>query len=85
MQNGLTVMPVTSDDFVYALRRALDPKLASHNVWYLKLTKIKNTADVAEGKKPLEALGITAVDKHTVCFELEGKVPYFIVMSLLTA
>ncbi|MGR5132368.1 ABC transporter substrate-binding protein [Vibrio alfacsensis] len=72
---------VTADDFVYALRRALDPKLASPNVWYLKLTQIRNIADVAEGKKPLEDLGITAVDKHTVRFELESKVPYFIAMT----
>lgn len=43
--------PVTADDFVYSLRRAVDPKIASPNVWYLKLTKIKNIADVAEGKK----------------------------------
>ncbi|ANP78793.1 oligopeptide ABC transporter substrate-binding protein OppA [Vibrio crassostreae 9CS106] len=73
--------PVTADDFVYALRRAVDPKLASPNVWYLKLTKINNIADVAEGKKPVEELGISAVDKHTVKFELDSKVPYFVAMT----
>ncbi|MFH4284916.1 ABC transporter substrate-binding protein, partial [Acinetobacter baumannii] len=36
--------PVTADDFVYSLRRAVDPKTASPNVWYLKLTKIKDIA-----------------------------------------
>ncbi|WP_440886345.1 ABC transporter substrate-binding protein [Vibrio campbellii] len=73
--------PVTADDFVYSLRRAVDPKTASPNVWYLKLTKIKNIADVAEGKKPLDDLGITAVDKHTLRFELDSKVPYFVAMT----
>ncbi len=73
--------PVTADDFVYALRRAVDPKTASPNVWYLKLTKINNIADVAEGKKPLGALGVTAVDKHTLRFELDSKVPYFVAMT----
>ncbi|MCG9629251.1 ABC transporter substrate-binding protein [Vibrio sp. Isolate30] len=73
--------PVTADDFVYALRRAVDPKTASPNVWYLKLTKINNIADVAEGKKPLDALGVTAVDKHTLRFELDSKVPYFVAMT----
>ncbi|MGR5555503.1 ABC transporter substrate-binding protein [Vibrio fortis] len=73
--------PVTAGDFVYALRRAVDPKTASPNVWYLKLTKIDNIADVAEGKKPLDALGVTAVDKHTLRFELDSKVPYFVAMT----
>ncbi|MCK6262739.1 peptide ABC transporter substrate-binding protein [Vibrio sp. ZSDE26] len=73
--------PVTADDFVYAIRRAVDPKLGSPNVWYLKLSKIKNIADVAEGKKPLDALGITALDKYTLRFELESKVPYFVAMT----
>ncbi|ODX16308.1 ABC transporter substrate-binding protein [Vibrio parahaemolyticus] len=73
--------PVTADDFVYSLRRAVDPKTASPNVWYLKLTKIKNIADVAEGKKPLDDLGITAVDKYTLRFELDSQVPYFVAMT----
>ena len=49
--------------------------------WYLKLTKINNIADVAEGKKPLDALGVIAVDKHTLRFELDSKVPYFVAMT----
>ncbi|ELS9502131.1 oligopeptide ABC transporter substrate-binding protein OppA [Vibrio parahaemolyticus] len=73
--------PVTADDFVYSLRRAVDPKTASPNVWYLKLTKIKNIADVAEGKKPLDDLGIKAVDKYTLRFELDSQVPYFVAMT----
>ncbi|ENJ1725575.1 TPA: oligopeptide ABC transporter substrate-binding protein OppA [Vibrio parahaemolyticus] len=73
--------PVTADDFVYSLRRAVDPKTASPNVWYLKLTKIKNIADVAEGKRPLDDLGIAAVDKYTLRFELDSQVPYFVAMT----
>ncbi|TCV29286.1 ABC transporter substrate-binding protein [Vibrio crassostreae] len=73
--------PVTADDFVYAIRRAVDPKTASPNVWYLKLTQINNIADVAEGKKPIEELGVSAVDKYTVKFELDSKVPYFVAMT----
>lgn len=73
--------PVTADDFVYAIRRAVDPKTASPNVWYLKLTKINNIADVAEGKKPIEELGVSAVDKYTVRFELDSQVPYFVAMT----
>ncbi|MGF1696016.1 ABC transporter substrate-binding protein [Vibrio lamellibrachiae] len=73
--------PVTADDFVYAIRRAVDPQLASPNVWYFKMTKIKNIADVAEGKKPVQDLGISAVDKYTLRFELDSKIPYFVAMT----
>ena len=73
--------PVTADDFVYALRRAVDPQLASPNVWYLKMTSIRNIGDISEGKKPVEDLGITALDKYTLRFELDSKVPYFVAMT----
>ncbi|MBR9786916.1 MAG: peptide ABC transporter substrate-binding protein [Vibrionaceae bacterium] len=73
--------PVTAEDFVYALRRAVDPKLASPNVWYLEMTNIKNIVDVAEGKLPVEQLGVDALDKYTLRFELESKVPYFVAMT----
>ncbi|WP_372379759.1 ABC transporter substrate-binding protein [Vibrio natriegens] len=73
--------PVTADDFVYALRRAVDPQLASPNVWYLEMTGIKNIVDVAEGKLPVEELGVKALDKYTLRFELESKVPYFVAMT----
>ncbi|MDV6251896.1 peptide ABC transporter substrate-binding protein [Vibrio sp. EA2] len=73
--------PVTAEDFVYALRRAVDPKLASPNVWYLEMTRIKNIVDVAEGKLPVEELGVEALDNYTLRFELDGKVPYFVAMT----
>nr|WP_321461394.1 peptide ABC transporter substrate-binding protein [uncultured Vibrio sp.] len=73
--------PVTAEDFVYALRRAVDPKLASPNVWYLEMTSIKNITSVAEGKLPVEKLGVEALDKYTLRFELESKVPYFVAMT----
>ncbi len=73
--------PVTAEDFVYALRRAVDPQLASPNVWYLKMTGIKNIAQVSEGKMPTTDLGVTALDKYTLRFELARKVPYFVAMT----
>ncbi len=73
--------PVTAEDFVYALRRAVDPNLASPNVWYLKMTGIKNIVDVADGRKPIEDLGVTALDKYTLRFELDNKIPYFVAMT----
>ncbi len=53
--------PVTADDFVYAIRRGRPETRFAGVFWYLKLTQINNIADVAEGKKPVEELGISAV------------------------
>lgn len=73
--------PVTASDFVYSLRHAVDPKTASPNAWYLKLTEIKNAGAIIEGKAPVETLGVQAVDAHTLRFTLEKPVPYFLAMT----
>src|SRR6185436_11839283 len=53
-------VPVTAEDFVFAWRRLLDPKTAAPYGYYLY--PIKNARDVAAGRQPLTALGITATD-----------------------
>ena len=73
--------PVTAQDFVYALRRVADPASASPNAWYLKLASIKNAADIIEGKKPVDSLGVKAIDPQTLEFTLDKPVPYFIAMT----
>ncbi|WP_261815392.1 peptide ABC transporter substrate-binding protein [Vibrio gallicus] len=73
--------PVTSSDFVYSLRRAVDPKTASPNAWYLALAEIKNAQQVIEGKLPPSALGVEALDAHTLRFTLNKPVPYFLAMT----
>jgi oligopeptide transport system substrate-binding protein len=66
--------PVTADDFVYSLRRILDPKLASEYSYLLYF--IKNAAPVNGGHMPLTALGATALDAHTLQLTLEHPAPY---------
>ncbi|OBT13438.1 oligopeptide ABC transporter substrate-binding protein OppA [Vibrio sp. UCD-FRSSP16_10] len=76
--------PVTASDFVYSLRRAVDPLTASPNAWYLKLTNIANAKQIIEGKQAPEQLGVTAIDAHTLRFNLDKPVPYFLAMLVHT-
>ncbi len=73
--------PVTAHDFVYAWRRAADPKTASPYGWYVELTQITNAKDILAGKKPPSALGVRAVDDHTLEVRLDRPLPYFPAMT----
>lgn len=72
--------PVTAEDFVYSFKRAVDPATASPYSWYLEMTTMVNAADIIAGKKDKETLGVKALDDHTLVIELEGAVPYFVMM-----
>lgn len=59
---------MTSADFVYGMRRAIDPKTHS---WYANMCyNIKNAREVNEGKMKPEALGVSAPDASTVVVTL---------------
>lgn len=62
---------VTADDFVYGIRRFLDPKTASTYATTYG-TFLLNGVEAAEGKKPVSDVGVKALDKFT----LEIKTPY---------
>ena len=72
--------PVTAEDFVYSFKRAVDPATASPYSWYLEMTTMVNAADIIAGKKDKDTLGVKALDDHTLVIELEGAVPYFVMM-----
>lgn len=64
---------MTSEDFVYTFRRALDPKAASP---LAELgAKIKNALAVTTGKLPPTALGVSAPDPKTFVVELSEPSP----------
>ena len=63
--------PVTSEDFVYALRRFVDPKTASEYASSFGIFMLHGK-DIVAGKLPPSELGVKALDKHT----LEIKTPY---------
>ncbi len=69
--------PVTADDFVFALRRILDPATAAE--YASLLYTIKNAKPINEGAlaDPAE-LGVRALDPRTLEFTLESPTPYFV-------
>ncbi|HEX6860702.1 MAG TPA: peptide ABC transporter substrate-binding protein [Caulobacteraceae bacterium] len=67
-------VPVTADDFVFSMRRILDPKTASEYASLLYF--IKNAQPVNEGKLPPEALDVQAADPKTLIIRLEHPAPY---------
>jgi len=71
---------LTAADFVYSLRRALDPNTLSRyaNILY----PIKNAEAVNRGELGVERLGVEALDPQTLQITLEAPTPYF--LSLLT-
>ncbi|NBU28279.1 MAG: peptide ABC transporter substrate-binding protein, partial [Caulobacteraceae bacterium] len=67
-------IPLTADDFVFSLRRVLNPETASEYASLIFL--IKNAEAVNSGKAPLEALGVRAVDARTLEITLNHPAPY---------
>ena len=68
---------VTANDFVYAWQRAASPELASPYQWYIELMSLENASDVVKGEKPVDALGVKAVDDLTFEVTLSAPIPYF--------
>ena len=67
--------PVTAEDFVFSLRRILDPALAAEYASILFL--IKNAQPINTGEMALEELGVRAVDDKTLEITLENPAGYF--------
>ena len=72
-------VPLTADDFVFALRRLMDPAQASEYASVLYV--IKNAEAVNSGKLPGTALGIAAPDPYTLIYTLEHPAPYFLELA----
>ncbi len=72
--------PVTAHDFVYSFRRLVDPDTAA--VYVQSVEQIVNAADIVAGNLPIDALGVEAMDAHTLRIRLQQAVPYF--LDLLT-
>lgn len=69
--------PVTAGDFVFALRRLMDPATAAEYA-YLQYP-IKNAKAINSGEiSDLTQLGVEAVDDRTLKITLEAPTPYFL-------
>lgn len=72
--------PVTAEDFVFALRRGVDPDTLSNYAGLL--IPILNAQAIAAGELPPETLGVEAVDARTLRITLKNPSDYF--LELLT-
>jgi oligopeptide transport system substrate-binding protein len=71
--------PVTAQDFVFSLRRLLDPKTASE--YASNMYAILNAEAVNNGKLPLTALGVEAPDSHTLIIRLNHPAAYLLELA----
>ncbi len=74
--------PVRAADFVYGWRKLVDPREAATFAWFAQLARFDKVDDIVAGKLAPDALGVEAVDDHTLKVTLSQPVPYF--LSLLT-
>lgn len=65
---------VTAQDFVFAWRRLLDPKMAAPYAYSLWV--VKNARAISEGKLPATALSAYAKDDRTLVVQLEHPAAY---------
>ena len=73
--------PVTADDYVATLRYGADPKHAWDFTWFFQGV-IKNWTEAVAGKVPLDQLGVTAADAHTLQVTTVAPAPYLPAMML---
>ena len=68
--------PVTAQDYVYSLRRSVDPATGSP---YAQLhAPIVNANAIIQGNKPPDSLGVRALDEHRLEITLKAPTPYFL-------
>lgn len=68
--------PVTAEDFVFGLRRSVDP--ATGSAYSQILAPIKNAEAVIAGDLPPDQLAVEAIDEKTLRVQLKGPTPYFL-------
>ncbi len=67
--------PVTAEDFVYGIRRFVDPKTASPYATTFGVFLL-NGLEVAQGKKPTSEIGVKALDKFTLELKTQDPVAF---------
>ncbi|MCX7023261.1 MAG: peptide ABC transporter substrate-binding protein [Spirochaetes bacterium] len=75
---------VTAKDFVYAMKRILDPATGAEYA-YMPAMVIKGAQEFNEGKGGFEDVGIKAINDTTVEYSLTGAAPYFADMTAHSA
>ncbi len=70
--------PVTAQDFVDSWRRLANPETGSQYAYMVESAGLLNAGEVVSGKKPVEELGVEAVDEKTLKVTLTQPIPYFV-------
>ena len=70
---------ITADDFVYSWRRAVNPDTAAEYAYQFE--PVLNAMDINVGKKPVDSLGIRAIDENTLEVKLASPTAYFIELA----
>lgn len=65
---------VVAEDFVFALRRLVDPATASQYAQLIDI--VENAPEIVAGRKPPDTLGVSAPDESTVVIRLRSPAPY---------
>jgi oligopeptide transport system substrate-binding protein len=68
--------PVTAEQFVYGLRRAVNPKTASGSAELLQ--DVKGAKSIIAGKANATSLGVIAANKHVLVIQLSRPAPYIL-------
>ncbi|WP_314024384.1 peptide ABC transporter substrate-binding protein [Filifactor alocis] len=71
--------PVKASDFVYAWKRAVDPATAAEYAY--QMYYLKNGEAINNGEKPVDELGVKAIDDKTLEVTLESVTPYFLQLT----
>lgn len=66
--------PLVAADFVYGWRRTVDPRTAAS--YAQAVAPVLNAFDIATGKRPVEELGVEALDAHTLRVRLSEPTPF---------
>ena len=69
-------VPLTAEDFVFSLKRILNPSTASQ--YASLLFNIKHAKEIYNGNFSDDRLGVHAIDSRTLKITLENPVPFFI-------
>ena len=68
--------PITADDWIFTLQRYARAEYDFE--WFYEMANIVNFADVANGKKPPEEMGVKKVDDYTFTVTTDQPTPYLI-------
>jgi len=77
--------PITAEDVVWSWQRLVDPKIGSPYASYLGNMHVENAADIAEGKKSPDTLGVKALDDATLQVTLTQPTAAFLAMLAHTS